>query len=369
LTAAFYLALLGHEVTVFEAAARPGGMLRYALPQYRLPKTTLDREIDVIRGLGVRFTCNAALHKEITLEELTGANDAVLLAFGTWEEQDLGVPGRERAGVLPALDFLGAVARGKEKPVGRKVIVIGGGNAAIDSARTALRLGAEVTIVYRRTREEMPAIAEETAHALEEGARLVTLAAPVQVLGENGEVTGLEVEKTTLGKFDARGRRTPVPTGEKYVIPCDTIIEAIGQKVEGEVSRRLNLRLAGSGTVEVDPWTLRTNDPRVSAAGDVVTGAANVSGAMALGKKAAQNIDRQLTGQDRFRELWPALEYDHTPPPHDQGGPRVAAKIAGPAARRHNFNEVTQTFTAARARAETLRCLRCDIKATGEDEA
>jgi NADH-quinone oxidoreductase subunit F len=369
LTAAFYLALLGHEVTVFEAAARPGGMLRYALPQYRLPKNTLDREIAVIRGLGVRFTCNAALHKEITLEELAGANDAVLLAFGTWEEQDLGVPGRERAGVLPALDFLGVVTRGKENPVGRKVIVIGGGNAAIDSARTALRLGADVTIVYRRTREEMPAIAEETAHALEEGARLVTLAAPVQVLGENGTVTGLEVEKTALGKFDARGRRVPVPTGEKYVIPCDTIIEAIGQKVEAEVSRKLSLRLAGSGTVEVDPWTLRTNDPRVFAAGDVVTGAANVSGAMALGKKAAQNIDRQLTGQDRFRELWPALEYDETPPPHGQGGKRNTAKVAGSAARRHNFNEVTQTFSAAQAHAEALRCLRCDIKATGEDEA
>ena len=369
LTAAFYLALLGHKVTVFEAAARPGGMLRYALPQYRLPKNTLDREIAVIRGLGVRFTCNTGLGQEITLEELTGAHHAVLLAFGTWEEQDLAVPGRALAGVLPALAFLEAVTHGKKNPVGRKVIVIGGGNAAIDSARTALRLGAEVTIVYRRTREEMPAIAEETAHALEEGARLVTLAAPVQVLGENGKVTGLEVEKTALGKFDARGRRSPVPTGEKYVIPCDTIIEAIGQKVEAELSGKLGLRLTGSGTVEVDPWTLRTNDPKVFAAGDVVSGAANVSGAMALGKKAAQNIDRQLTGQDRFRELWPALEYDDTPPPHGQGGPRHAAKIAACETRRHNFTEVTQTFSAAQAQAEALRCLRCDIKMTGEDEA
>ncbi len=369
LTAAFYLALLGHKVTVFEAAARPGGMLRYALPQYRLPKNTLDREIAVIRGLGVRFTCNTAVGDGIALEELTGAHDAVLLAFGTWEEQDLGVPGRGLAGVLSALDFLEAVTRGKKNPVGHRVIVIGGGNAAIDSARTALRLGAEVTIVYRRTREEMPAIAEETAHALEEGARLVTLAAPVQVLGENGKVTGLEVEKTALGKFDARGRRTPVPTGEKYVIPCDTIIEAIGQKVEVGLSRKLGLQLTGSGTVEVDAWTLRTNDPKVFAAGDVVSGAANVSGAMALGKKAAQNIDRQLTGQDRFRELWPALEYDNTPPPHGQGGKRNTATIAGCAARRHNFNEVTRTFSAGQARAETLRCLRCDIKTTGEDEA
>ena len=369
LTAAFYLALLGHNVTVYEAAAHPGGMLRYSLPQYRLPKDTLDREIAVIHGLGVRFTCNTGLERDFTLEEMTGANDVVLLAFGTWEEQDLGVPGREHQGVLSGLDFLEAVSHGKKNSVGHKVIVIGGGNAAIDSARTALRLGAEVTIVYRRTREEMPAIAEETAHALEEGARLVTLAAPVQVLVENGKVTGLEVEKTVLGKFDTRGRRAPVPTGEKYVIPCDTIIEAIGQKVEAGVTGKLGLRLSRSGTIEVDPWTLRTDDPKVFAAGDVVSGASNVSGAMALGKKAAQHMDRQLTGQDRFRELWPALKYDNTPPPHDQGGPRVPAKIAGPAARRRNFNEVTQTFTAARARAETLRCLRCDIKTAGEDEA
>jgi len=369
LTAAFYLALLGHKVTVFEAAARPGGMLRYSLPQYRLPKNTLDREIAVIRGLGVRFTCNAVLGQDMALDELTAAHDAVLLAFGTWEEQDLGVPGRERAGVLAALDFLEAVSHGKQNSVGRRVIVIGGGNAAIDSARTALRLGAEVTIVYRRTREEMPAIAEETAHALEEGARLVTLAAPVQVLGENGKLTGLEVEKTVLGKFDARGRRSPVPTGEKYVIPCDTIIEAIGQKVEAGLSRKLGLGLTRSGTIEVDLWTLRTSNPKVFAAGDVVSGAANVSGAMALGKKAAQNIDRQLTGQDRFRELWPALKYDNTPPPHGQGGKRNTAKIAGCAARRRNFNEVTQTFSAGQARAETLRCLRCDIKTAGEDEA
>jgi NADPH-dependent glutamate synthase beta subunit-like oxidoreductase len=189
------------------------------------------------------------------------------------------------------------------------------------------------------------------------------------VLGEDGKVSGLEVEKTALGKFDPRGRRSPVPTGEKYVIPCDTIIEAIGQKVEAGLTRKLSLRLTGSGAVEVDAWTLRTDNPKVFAAGDVVSGAANVSGAMAFGKKAAQNIDRQLTGQDRFRELWPRLEYDATPPPHGQGGKRNAAKVAGCAVRRHNFNEVTQTFSAGQARAESLRCLRCDIKATGEDEA
>ena len=369
LTAAFYLALLGHRVTVLEAAALPGGMLRYALPQYRLPKDTLDREIALIRGLGVRFTCNTTVGRDVTLEKLTNAHDAVLLAFGTWEGEDLAVPGRGLNGVLQALDFLDAVTRGTRHPVGRKVIVIGGGNAAIDSARTALRLGAEVTIVYRRTREEMPAIPEETAHALEEGARLITLAAPVQVIGENGVVTGLEVAKTALGRFDVRGRRVPVPTGEKYVIPCDTIIETIGQKVESGLPSKLGLRVTGSGTIEVDPGTLGTNNPKVFAAGDVVSGAATVTGAMALARKAAQNIDRQLTGQDRLRDLWPDIKYDNTPPPQGQGGPRNAAKIAACARRRRNFNEVAQTLSAEQAYAETLRCLRCDIKTAGEDAA
>jgi pyruvate/2-oxoglutarate dehydrogenase complex dihydrolipoamide dehydrogenase (E3) component len=191
----------------------------------------------------------------------------------------------------------------------------------------------------------------------------------VRVLGDTGKVIGLEVEKTVLGKFDARGRRSPVATGEKYVIPCDTIIEAIGQKVEAGFSRKLGVGLTGAGTIEVDRWTMRTNDPKVFAAGDVVSGAANVSGAMALGKKAAQNMDRQLTGQDRFRELWPKLEYDQTPPPQGQGGSRNRAKIALVAARRSSFNEVTRTISAAQARAEALRCLRCDIKTAGEEEA
>jgi len=366
LTAAFYLALLGHKVTVYESAAKPGGMLRYALPQYRLPKKTLDREIALIRGLGVRFVCNAALGRDLTLEKLAAEHDAVFLSFGTWQEQDLGVPGGELQGVYPALDFLSQLGRGEKMEIGRTVAVIGGGNAAIDSARTALRLGAEVTIVYRRAREDMPAIHEEIEQALQEGARLVTLAAPVRVLGENGRVTGLEVAKTVLGPFDAGGRRTPVLTDEKYVIPCDTIIEAIGERVEAPVAQALGLQLNKSGTIKVDPWTLQTSNPKVFAGGDLVTGAANVTSAMAFGKKAAAVLDRQLTGEDRFRQLWPPLVYDNTPPPSGQGGQRQAAKVTRCATRRRNFEEVSHTFSARQARAEALRCLRCEIKATAE---
>jgi NADH-quinone oxidoreductase subunit F len=368
LTAAFYLTLLGHKVTVLESAAKPGGMLRYALPSYRLPKKTLDREISLVRGLGARFVCNTALGRDLTLEKLAADHDGVFLSFGTWQEQDLGVPGRELEGVFPALDFLSRLGRGEKIELGRQVAVIGGGNAAIDSARTALRLGAEVRIVYRRARQDMPAIPEEIEEALEEGARLVTLVAPLRVIGEHGRVTGLEVAKTVLGPFDAGGRRTPVLTDEKYVIPCGTIIEAIGERVEQPVAQALGLPLNKSGTIKVDPWTLQTSHPKVFAGGDVVSGAANVTTAMGFGKKAAATIDHQLTGEDRLRRLWPPLEYDNTPPPSGQGRDRNTAKVTPCATRRRSFDEVSHTFSARQAKAEALRCLRCDIKATAEGQ-
>jgi len=252
--------------------------------------------------------------------------------------------------------------------LGKKVAVIGGGNAAIDSARTALRLGADVTIVYRRSREDMPAIVQETEEALEEGAKLVVLAAPVQVLGENGRVTGLEVAKTILGKYDSRGRRTPITTNEKYVIPCDTIIEAIGEKVEGDVAQKLGVELNKSGTIKLDPWTLQTSNPKVYAGGDVVTGAANVTIAMGLGKKAASIIDRQLVGVDRFRQLWPRLEYDNTVPQSTVDGARSVGKLVPSEVRKSSWGEVSHTLSAWEARSEAMRCLRCDIKAHPAEE-
>ena len=370
LSAAFYLALLGHQVTVYESAPEPGGMLRYALPQYRLPKETIEQEVALIRGVGVEFVCNTALGRDVTLEKLGQDHDAVFLSIGTWAERDLDVPGTASPGVFHALDFLNRVSR-DEKPdlKGRKVAVIGGGNAAIDSARTALRFGAEVTIVYRRTREEMPAIAQETEEAIEEGAKLITLAAPVQVVCQGGQVTGLEVAKTILGQFDHDGRRKPIITDAKYVIPCDTIIKAVGESVDGEVARKLSLELNRGGTIRVNPWTLQTSNPKVYAGGDVVTGASNVSDAMGFGKKAAAAIDRQLTGLDRFRQLWPRLEWDNTIPPHAQGGSRNTGKLVPCARRRANFKEATQVITAWEAKAEALRCLRCDVKARADEES
>ena len=223
LTAAFYLGLLGHEVVVYDSKPEPGGMLRYALPEYRLPKEVLDREIDIIRRLGVTFVCDTAIGTDLSLEELDRRHHAVFLAIGTWKHAHLSIPGVDVPGVHHALDFLERTNLGDLEGAGERVVVVGGGNSAVDAARTALRLGAEVTIVYRRQRAEMPAIPEEVHEAEEEGVELVFLASPHQVLADKeGRLIGLEVERTELGDFDASGRRTPVPTGRRHRIPCDT---------------------------------------------------------------------------------------------------------------------------------------------------
>jgi NADH-quinone oxidoreductase subunit F len=363
LTAAFYLALLGHTVTVYEKAPQAGGLLRYALPEYRLPKAVVDKEIAFIHGAGVRFEFNAALGDQLQLNVLTQTNDAVFLALGTGEDQPLGVPGEEANGVYSSLAFLNEKACGREPKIGQKVIVIGGGNSAIDAARTALRMGADVTIVYRRSREDMPAIREETEQALEEGVKLITMAAPVRVVtDQNGRITGMEVAKTVPGKFDSRGRRSPVVTKDTYVVECETIIKAIGERQDEVLTKSLGLELTPWGSLKVDPWTLQTSHPKVFAGGDYTTGAANVSTAMGYGKKAARMIDRQLTGLDRFEELWPKFEYSHTVPPPGQGGSRNPARLLSVEERRGNYVDVSPTFMEWQARAEALRCLRCDIK-------
>jgi NADPH-dependent glutamate synthase beta subunit-like oxidoreductase len=214
LTAAFYLSLLGHEVTVFESRSAAGGMLRFALPEYRLPKSILDREIDIIRRLGVSFIFNTSVGEGVSLDDLDTRFDATFISIGTWKEARFPLAGAELKGVMPALTFLEAVAKGEAVSLGRRVVVIGGGNAAIDSARTARRLGSAVTVIYRRERKDMPAIREETEAAEQEGAHFVFLATPHRILGENGAVKGIEMVKTRLGEFDSSGRRGPIPTEE-----------------------------------------------------------------------------------------------------------------------------------------------------------
>jgi NADH-quinone oxidoreductase subunit F len=365
LTAAFYLALLGHEVMVYDAKPAPGGMLRYALPEYRLPKRVLDQEIDVLRELGVDFTCRVRVGVDVTLDELDRYHDALFLAIGTWEATHLDIPGVEMDGVLHALEFLEQVNCDEAPALGGRVVVVGGGNAAVDAARTALRLGAEVTIAYRRQRAEMPAIVEEVEDAEAEGVELVFLATPHRVLADKGgRLIGLEVERTELGDFDASGRRSPVPTGQHYRIPCDTLILAIGEKVDAGMVREYGIETNRDGTVAIDRFTSQTSKPRIFAGGDLVTGASNVSNAMAWAKQAADRIDGQLMGTSRYGDLMPTYEYDNTVPVQPEGGARNSVMVRPAAERVTCFDEVCLGLTEEGVLAEAERCLRCDVKET-----
>ncbi|MDT8067096.1 MAG: NADH-ubiquinone oxidoreductase-F iron-sulfur binding region domain-containing protein [Terriglobia bacterium] len=363
LTAAFYLALLGHEVTVFEGKAEAGGMLRFALPEYRLPKSVLHREIELIERLGVKFVFNTRIGTDLSLNELDDRFDSVFISIGTWKESSVYQAGTELQGVHPALLYLETVARGEPISLGKKVAIIGGGNAAIDSARTALRSGAEVTVFYRRTQKDMPAIEEETRAAKEEGARFVFLAAPHRVLGDpKGRVKAIEFVKTRLGGYDTSGRRKPVLTDEISRYECDSVIFAIGESVDLDFARASGLSLKQSGTIEVDRYTLATSRPRFYAGGDVVTGASNVSNAMAYGKQVARNIDFQLMETNRWSRLFPAIAYSQELPEEPSPNHRHHGHTLAVAKRQRSADEVVLGLTHEEALDEACRCLRCDIE-------
>ncbi len=370
LTAAFYLGLLGHEVTVYESAAEPGGMLRYALPDYRLPNSVLDREVELIRRIGIKFICNTPVGTEVTLNELDTQFNSVFISIGTWKEAWVYLAGTELRGVMPALVFLAGVAKKEPLELGKKVVVIGGGNAAIDSARTAIRMGSDVQIIYRRERKDMPAIREETDAAEAEGTKFVFLATPHRIVGdENGRVKAIEVVKTRLGEFDSSGRRRPVPTDEIQRYDCDTVILAVGEAVDPDFARASGLKIKESGTVEVDRYTLETSRSKFYAGGDVITGASNVSNAMGYGKKAAKNIDRRLMGVNRFDKLFRVFEYSQHPPAQAASCRRHTVREVDAAERIQNFEEAVTGFTAEQAMDEANRCLRCDIRESAHEMA
>jgi NADH-quinone oxidoreductase subunit F len=364
LTAAFYLAMLGHDVTVYDSKAEAGGMLRFALPEYRLPKSVLHHEIELIEKLGVKFIFNTRVGTDISLNDLDDRFDGILISIGTWKESGLHQPGAELKGVYPALNFLEAEARGEEIPIGRKVAVIGGGNAAIDSARSALRKGAAVTVFYRREVKDMPAIAEETHAARDEGAKFVFLAAPHRVIGDQkGNVKAIEILKTRLGEYDKSGRRKPIPTDEIQRFDCDSVIYAIGESVDLDFARASGLSLKESGTIEVNRFTLETSRPRFYAGGDVTTGASNVSTAMSYGKQAARSLDLQLMETNRWDKIFPVFEYEQTPPEEPSPSRRHNGHVIAPSARSRSNAEVVIGLTQEEALDECCRCLRCDVKA------
>ena len=363
LTAAFYLAMLGHDVTVFDEKAEAGGMLRFALPEYRLPKAVLRKEIELIERLGVKFTFNTRIGFDISLNELDDRFDAVFLSIGTWKESWVYLPGTELKGVYPALLFLESVAKSEELKLGKKVVVIGGGNAAIDSARTALRRGSNVTVIYRRERKDMPAIEEETAAAQAEGVKFAFLAAPHRIVGDaKGNVKAIEIVKTRLGEYDGSGRRKPVPTDEIQRFECDSVILAVGETFDLDFARASGLGMKEAGTIEVNRFSLETTRPRFYAGGDVITGASNVSNAMAYGKQAAQNIDQQLMEVRRWEKLFPMIEYGARVPENPSESRRHGGHELVAAARAKSEEEVVTGLSGSEAVDEACRCLRCDVK-------
>jgi NADPH-dependent glutamate synthase beta subunit-like oxidoreductase len=291
LAAAYYLAKMGYGVTIFESLPQTGGMMRMGIPSYRLPRKILDGEIDRVKNLGVEIKTNTKVESLDTL--FKDGYQAILVATGTHQGIKLGVEGEEHPKVMECIDFLRDVAFGKTVELGDRVAVIGGGNAAIDSARTALRLGSkEVTIFYRRTRAEMPADAEEVEEAIKEGVKIEFLAAPVRIRSKDGQLTGIECIRMELGEPDASGRRRPIPIkGSEFIMEVDNVIIAIGQTVD-KTALPPELEYTAFGTLVVDPITLQTNIEGVFAGGDVVAGPSDVIAATAAGLKAADSIDR-----------------------------------------------------------------------------
>jgi heterodisulfide reductase subunit A-like polyferredoxin len=368
LVCAYQLRQKGYRPTIFEAAASAGGMLTVGIPSYRLPRRTLNAEIDKLRGIGIEILLSTAVGRSITFDELRKSFTAVFVAIGSHIERKLGIPGEDLPGVTGGVEFLRRV--NLEKPVapGHRVLVIGGGNSALDAARTALRCGAsEVTIVYRRTRAEMPADPREVNDAEREGIKLMFHAAPKSFQARaDGRVGGLQCLRMKLGKPDASGRPAPeaIPNSE-FVLPCDAIIATIGQFPDvGSLGERLGLEITKWGTLKADPLTLETALPGVFAGGDCVTGPDVVINAELAGKKAATSIDRWLNHQDlrtgREGEGPYRTEYvvDTTGVLMKR---QIPVQALDPATRGKTFAEVHVGYTAEEAVAEAKRCLACGI--------
>ncbi|MBM3156746.1 MAG: FAD-dependent oxidoreductase [Chloroflexi bacterium] len=362
LTAAYYLAKLGQSVTVFEALPEAGGMMRVGIPRYRLPGEVLDSEIDGIRGAGVEIKPNAKVESLEALRK-QGYN-AIFVALGAHKGVKIGIEGEDSAGVIECISLLRDIGQGKKLELGGKAAVIGGGNAAIDAARTARRLGAkEVVIFYRRSRDEMPANPEEVEAALEEGVKILFLTAPTKISQDSGRLI-MDCQRMELGEPDSSGRKRPVPIkGSEFSTICDTIIAAIGQMPA--IPEGFGLEPLGNGTLKVDSETLATGIKGVYAGGDVVTGPASVIKAIAAGRKAAVSIDKYLGGSGDISEVLAEPGRANPSFGREEGfaeKPRVKAPHIAIDQRLNNFSEVELGFAKPRACEEAGRCLRCDAR-------
>ncbi len=365
LSAAYYLTIMGHEVTVYDMMEKMGGMLRYGIPQYRLPKEILDKEIAIIEKTGVKLVNNVKLGKDFTIESLKAENDAVIVAVGAWKSSSMRTPGEELQGVYGGIDFLRAVIQGNAPEIGEKVAVCGGGNTAMDACRTAVRLGAkEVYVVYRRTRNEMPAEKIEIDEAEEEGVIYKFLTNPISFNGEDGKVKSITLQVMELGEPDASGRRKPVPVeGKTEEIAVDSVILAIGQKlVQGDVSE---LTLNNRGNIEADPDFFTTNIEGVFAIGDATNKGASIA-VEAIGEadRCARAVDAYLNGQALDTRVPYISKRDESTIDYSDRTKqsRLTPKVLAPEVRNKSFAEVSLGFTEEEAKAEANRCLECGCR-------
>jgi len=370
LMAGWELAKRGYKVTIFEAEKVPGGMLAWGIPVYRLPKDILNSEIDRIRALGVEIRVNTRIGNDLTIDDLMAQGyKAVFIATGAPVNARLGIPGEDREGIVDPISFLKTYNLEGKASLGKRVAVIGGGNTAIDAARTAWRLGADVTLLYRRTRNEMPAIAEEVDEALAEGIKIEYLSLPIEACSTNGRLSKIKCQRMTLHGFDDSGRPRPVPLpGQVFELEIDTLIPAIGQVPDLTVlNGKTRLSISPKKTLEVDPETLATDIPWIFAGGDVVSGPGTVLEAMKAGKTAAESIHRYLRGLP-LKRVYNLRETRFEVPPVAMT-PEEADELIKPKmptlpveARKGNFREVELGFTKEMAVAEARRCLRCDLE-------
>ena len=361
LTAAYYLALMGHEVTITEQMPKMGGMLRYGIPEYRLPKAVVDAEIAEIAAAGVKMENGVKLGRDISFEDYRKQVDAVVIAVGAWKSMPLGCAGEELNGVYGGIDFLRSVAEGKPLEIGRRVAVVGGGNTAMDACRTAVRLGAEaVSVVYRRTREEMPANDEEIDEAIEEGVDFRFLTNPAELLGGDGRVRRVKLQVMELGEPDASGRRSPVPVKDKFeYLDVDSVIVAVGQRVD---PAGLPVALNRRGIIAADEGTYLTDLEGVFAVGDATNKGADIAiAAIGEANRCAEVADSYLRGAIVPHRAPFVSERKVSAKDYEDREKiaRVRVENRPGEERKHDFKPLNEGYTPEQAMREAKRCLEC----------
>ena len=364
MTAAYFLRTYGHQVTVYDAMPNMGGMLRYGIPEYRLPKKVVDREVKEIEDLGVELKNNVKIGKDISLDEIRKAADATILAIGCWVSTKVGCPGEEAEGVLGGIDFLRQNILGTPYDIaGKNVAIVGGGNTAMDACRSAVRLGAEnVYVIYRRTRNEMPADDEEIEEAIEEGVQFKFLTNPAEILSENGHVTEIKLQVMELGEPDASGRRSPVPVEGKFeTLKVDNVIAAIGQKVN---PGGVDVELTNRGVIAADENTFRTNLEDVFAVGDAIkTGDRIAIAAIGTANKAADVVDSYLKGElvPYRKPFYSERDLETVKAELAQKEKQARVKVPKRPAeeRKKDFNDIVIELSEEEVQKEAARCLEC----------